>query len=158
MIKLIAVGKIKEKALATSIADYHTRIKPYSKIEIIEIKDLVNYAEDQIALNIEVKEKEAQAILKSINDRDTVILIDLHGEQLDSLQFARTFEKCLANNQKDICFVIAGSLGFGESILRRANERICLSKLTFPHQIVRLLVLEQIYRAYKINKNEIYHK
>ncbi|MFI3284255.1 MAG: 23S rRNA (pseudouridine(1915)-N(3))-methyltransferase RlmH [Erysipelotrichaceae bacterium] len=158
MIKLIAVGKIKEKSLETLIEMYFKRIKPYTKIEIKEVKDFSNFKETNVALNEEVKEKEATEILKHISDRDVVVLIDLHGKEMDSIQFANHLDKMLAESSKDICYVIAGSLGFGKQIIARSNYRICLGKLTYPHQIVRMLVLEQLYRSFKILKNEAYHK
>lgn len=158
MIKLITVGKIKEKSLESLIDMYFKRIKPYSKIEMIEVKEFANYKESNTALNEEVKAKEAIEILKRIHERDSVVLIDLHGKEMDSIQFANHIDRLLTESSKDICYVIAGSLGYGQEIIQRANYRISLGKLTYPHQIVRMLVLEQIYRSFKILKNEIYHK
>ncbi len=157
MIKIISVGKIKDKALKSLIDDYVKRIGPFSSIELIEVKDFNTKDEENESLIKIVKEKEAELILSKIKDTDFVCLMDLHGKEYDSLQFSKSLE----NKQmisKNIVYVIAGSYGYGESVYKRANEKICLSKLTFPHQIVRLLLVEQIYRAYKIINNHSYHK
>ena len=158
MIKIICVGKIKEKSLINLIDEYKKRITKFSKIDIIEVKDFSDYENNNESLIDIVKEKEGELLLRHIKDDDTVILIDLHGKHLDSLEFAKNLDKSLIEKRNDLVYVIAGSNGFGKNIYKRANNRICFSKLTFPHNIVRLLLLEQIYRSYKIINNQIYHK
>lgn len=152
MIKLICVGKVKDKNLNNLIEDYYKKINHYHKLEIIEVKD------EPIKDNEEyVLDTEADRVLKYINNDDYVILLDLHGQSYDSLSLAKHLDFLFIHNSK-IVFVIGGSLGLGKSLLDRANERIKLSDLTFLHQMCRLLILEQIYRCFKINNNEIYHK
>lgn len=158
MIKIIGIGKIKEKALTSLIDEYRKRLSAYTKLEIIEVADepaLESFSEKD---NQRVMEIEGERVLKKIKDKDYVIVLDLHGEMLSSEKLAKKIEDIQTYQSSDITFVIGGSLGLGENLLRRCNWRFKLSELTFTHQMVRVLVLEQIYRAYKINRNETYHK
>ena len=154
MITLIAVGKIKEKALTTLINEYKKRITSYSKIEIIEVSDEPN---DKLEEE-KVKELEGQRILKQIKRDSYVILLDLKGQSLDSEELAKKIEQINTYHSSNITFIIGGSLGVSESVKEKADFRLKLSEMTFPHNIVRLLILEQIYRSYKILNNETYHK
>ena len=145
MIKILCVGKIKEDYLNKLIEDYQKRINKYHKIEIIELKDNPIY------------EKEIASILKNINPSDYNIAFDIKGESLNSIEFAQKLNKTFTINS-NITFIIGGSLGLNEEILSIVNERISFSTLTFPHGLFRGILLEQIYRAFKINNNESYHK
>lgn len=156
-IKLITVGKIKDKFLQEQINEYIKRLSKYSKLSIIEvddekIKDNASAKEELI-----VKKEEGKRLLKQIKDNSFVLLIDLHGEELDSINFSNKFEQIINTNSL-IYVVIAGSLGFDEEVIKKANYRLCLSKMTFTHQQTRVLILEQVYRAFKIIHNETYHK
>ncbi len=152
MIKLVCVGKIKDPNLKALVFDYQSKISHYHKIDIIEVKD------EPIKDNVkDVLDIEADRILSKINSEDYVILLDLHGKPLDSIEFANKIDKIFLSNSK-ICFVIGGSLGLGQNIINRANFRLKLSDMTFLHQMTRLILLEQIYRSFKILNNETYHK
>lgn len=158
MIKIVAVGKVKEKYFSEGISEYLKRIQPYSKIEIVEVNDIGCPAQASLADMRIVKDKEADAILAKIDKDEYVIALDLHGKEYSSEEISKKIEDSFTYHSSKLTFVIAGSLGFGTRVIERANLRWCLSKCTFPHQMVRLILVEQIYRAYKIVKNEIYHK
>lgn len=158
MIKIISIGKIKEKHLKALCDEYTKRIQPYQKIECIEVND------EMIPMNASEKEekqvldKEAQEVLKRVKDQDYVILLDLHGEMLTSESLAKKIESIQTYNTSNITFVIGGSLGVADALVKRSDFRLKLSDLTFLHQMTRLILLEQIYRSFKILKNETYHK
>lgn len=152
MIKIISVGKIKEQALRQLINNYLKMITRFHKVVELEVKDSDNHLHSDI-----VKESEAERLLKQINDQDYVILLDLKGKYLDSLGFASTLKQ-LIDQSKTIVFVIGGSLGVADKVLKRSNLLIKLSDLTFTHNMAKLIVVEQIYRAFKINHNQTYHK
>ncbi|MDY5728362.1 MAG: 23S rRNA (pseudouridine(1915)-N(3))-methyltransferase RlmH [Erysipelotrichaceae bacterium] len=154
MISIVAVGKIKEKSLSQLIEEYKKRIGAYSKIEIIEVSDEPN---DRLS-DEKVKEIEGQRIIKQLKKDSYVILLSLKGKQMDSIKFSREIEKINTYNSSHITFVIGGSVGVSEQVEQRADLLLKLSEMTFPHNIARLLILEQIYRAYKILNNETYHK
>ena len=152
MIKIACVGKIKDKNLNALILDYQKKINNYHKLEIVEVKD--EPINDDY---FKVLQIEGQRLLDKIKDDEYVILLDLKGNNIDSIKLSHKIDKLFINNSK-ITFVIGGSLGLGENIRQRADEAIKLSDLTFLHQMTRLILLEQIYRCFKINNNEIYHK
>lgn len=158
MIKIIGIGKLKEKQLKALCDDYQKRIQPYHKIEVIEVND------ESISNNAspkeeeQIKEKEALEVLKRIKDNDYVILLDLHGKTMTSEELAQKISSIQTYHTSNITFVIGGSLGLGESLLKRSDFRLKLSDLTFLHQMTRLILLEQIYRSFKILGNETYHK
>ena len=154
MISIVAVGKIKEKSLSQLIEEYKKRIGAYSKIEIIEVSDEPN---DRLS-DEKVKEIEGQRIIKQLKKDSYVILLSLKGKQMDSIKFSGEIEKINTYNSSHITFVIGGSVGVSEQVEQRADLLLKLSEMTFPHNIARLLILEQIYRAYKILNNETYHK
>ena len=154
MISIVAVGKIKEKSLSQLIEEYKKRIGAYSKIEIIEVSDEPN---DRLS-DEKVKEIEGQRIIKQLKKDSYVILLSLKRKQMDSIKFSREIEKINTYNSSHITFVIGGSVGVSEQVEQRADLLLKLSEMTFPHNIARLLILEQIYRAYKILNNETYHK
>ena len=150
MIKIICVGSIKEPSLKTLIAEYSKRISKYTKIEIIELPDY----------NLDVKatlKQEGLNILKKIDSKDFVITLEIDGNMLNSLELAEKIRTIQINNPP-IAFVIGGSNGLDESVKARSNYALSFSKLTFPHGLFRLILLEQIYRSFKILNNESYHK
>ena len=152
MLKLICVGKVKDEHLKALIDDYTKRIGKYHKLEVIEVKDEPIRDNEKEVLDIE-----ASRILSKIDKDDYVILLDLHGSALDSVSLAEKIDNLFINHSK-IDFVIGGSLVLGEDIRNRANYKLKLSDMTFLHQMTRLIILEQIYRSFKILNHETYHK
>ena len=151
MIKIIAVGYLKEKYLKEAVEEYTKRIKKYTNIEIIEVKD-----EGIVEINKALKLEE-EKILKHISEKDFLITLEIEGKEYNSEEFAKNIEKITIENS-NITFIIGGSYGISDEIKNKANLHLSFSKMTFPHQLFRVLLLEQIYRAYKINNNEKYHK
>jgi len=151
MIKIICVGKIKEKYLNDAIKEYEKRLSKYTKLKIIEVNDIDNPNID-IVLN-----KEKELILKHIEEKDYVITLEIDGNMLSSLELANKIDN-IFNTHSNITFIIGGSYGIHKDIKNRSNYKLSFSKLTFPHQLFRVNLLEQIYRAFKINNNEAYHK
>lgn len=145
MIKIIALGKLKENYLNEFVADYLKRINKYHKIELIELKDEENLS------------NEAKNISKYIGTNDYVISLVIEGENINSTDFAKLIDKTFLN-YGTITFIIGSSTGLDESIKNRSNLKLSFSRLTFPHGLFRGILLEQIYRAFKINNNETYHK
>lgn len=156
MIKIICVGKLKEKAIATLVNDYLKRILPYTKISIDELKDYPNF-DDEASNRLSI-EKESKSILDKITVDDFVILLDLRGKYYSSIEVSELINQASIYGSKNIVFIIGGSLGVDETVVQRANTVWKLSNNTFPHGIVRVLVLEQIYRSYRILNNQAYHK
>lgn len=157
-IKIISIGKIKEKYLNDGIKEYVKRLSIFSKVELIEVADEripenASEAQEQI-----IKEKEGKKVLEKIKKDDYVILLDLHGKELDSIALSNHLQQCMVNGVGQIVFVIGGSLGLSNELVQRSNFRLCFSKLTFTHQMIKLLLLEQVYRAFKIMNNQTYHK
>ena len=151
MIKIICVGKIKEKYLLSAIEEYKKRLSKYTKLEIIEVNDIDN-PNKEIVLN-----KEKELIEKYIDSRDFVITLEIEGNMVTSVELAEKINS-IFNTNSTITFIIGGSYGLHNSIKNRSNYKLSFSKLTFPHQLFRVNLLEQIYRTYKINNNEAYHK
>ena len=145
MIKIICLGKIKEKYLNDLINDYQERIKKYHKLEIIELKDTNDLNEEK------------NNILKSINNNEFIIALDIEGKQMDSISFAKTIDETFIS-YSTITFIIGSSYGLHNEIKEKANLRLSFSKFTFPHGLFRGMLLEQLYRAFKIINNETYHK
>ncbi|MEG0469970.1 23S rRNA (pseudouridine(1915)-N(3))-methyltransferase RlmH [Amedibacillus sp. YH-ame6] len=158
MIKIVAVGKLKEKALRMQIEEYEKRLRPFTKLEIIEVSDENAPQTNSEAQNEQVKEKEGERILSKIKENEYVILLDLWGDMLNSEAFAKKIANVQTYESSNLTFVIAGSLGPGKVVYERCNYRWKLSDLTFTHQMTRVLVLEQIYRAFMIQNNNPYHK
>lgn len=148
--KIICVGKIKEEYFKNAIKEYQTRLSKYTKLEIVELND---YSLTP-SLN---KQKEGEEILKNIKDKDYVITLEITGKKYNSIELAKKIEKIQIINS-NIVFVIGGSDGLSEDVKKRSNEKISFSDLTFPHQLFRVMLLEQMYRSYKILNNESYHK
>lgn len=151
MIKIICVGKIKEKYFKDAILEYQKRISKYSKLEIVEVEDIFDQNQTII------KQKEAELLKKHISEKDYVITLEIEGKQLNSIELSKKISDTLIINS-NITFVIGGSYGIDESIKKRSNFALSFSTLTFPHQLFRIILLEQIYRSYKIMNNESYHK
>ena len=157
-IKVICVGKIKKDYLKEGITDYLKMLQPYMKTEIIEVLDSsvsINPSQSEIE---KVKKQEGMRVLKFIKDNDFVINLDLNKKELDSIEFANFIDKKLTSGNSNLTFIIGGSYGLSDELKNRANDSISLSKMTFLHQMTRLILLEQIYRAFKILNNETYHK
>ena len=151
MIKIICVGKIKEAYLKEAIEEYKKRLSKYTKLEIIELQDINNNN-----INI-ILEKEKELILNKISEKDYVITLEIEGKELSSIELSNKIDNILITNS-NITFIIGGSYGLHEEIKLRSNFKLSFSKLTFPHQLFRVMLLEQIYRSYKILNNESYHK
>lgn len=152
-INVISVGSVKEKYLQDLIADYKKRITKYAKIDLIELKDESNKINENV-----VKELEGERILNSIKDGFYVILLDLQGAMLDSVALSKKIDEIATYNSSKIAFIIGGSFGVSEAVKKRSNYMLSFSKMTFPHQLARGMLLEQIYRSFKISNNETYHK
>ncbi len=157
-INIICIGKIKENFFKESIDEYSKRLKSYCTLNITELPDEKipnNPSEKEILI---IKDKEGQNILNSLKKDSYIICMDLKGKQYTSVEFSNKIENISINNNSSITFIIGGSLGISDKVLNISNELVSFSKMTFPHQLFRVILLEQIYRAFKIIKNETYHK
>ena len=150
MIKIICVGKIKEKYLVDAIKEYTKRISKYTKVEVIEVKD------EDFDIN-KTLETEKNSILKYVDNKDYIITLDIEGNEISSVDFASKMND-IFNHNSNITFIIGGSYGLHSDIKNLSDFSLSFSKMTFPHQLFRVMLLEQIYRTYKINNNETYHK
>lgn len=157
-IKIITVGKIKEKFYRDAILEYSKRLTSYCKLNIIEVNDEMTKENASVnEVNI-VLRKEGERILKSINNNEYIIALAINGKKLDSIEFANKINDLGIHSNSNICFIIGGSLGLSDDVLKKANMKLSFSDMTFPHQLMRVILLEQIYRAFRINNNEPYHK
>ena len=157
-INIVCVGKIKEKYLKLGIDEFKKRLSKYCKLEIIELEDEKapeNLSDKEMLI---IKEKEGKKILSKIKDNSYVIALAIDGKNLSSEELAETINKLGVRGISNITFVIGGSLGLSDEVLSRADYKLSFSKMTFPHQLMRLILLEQVYRAYRINNGEPYHK
>ena len=157
-ITVIAVGKIKEKYFTLAIDEYAKRLTRYCKLEIIEIQDEKTPDNSSEATNLQIKAKEGDKVLASIKDDAYVVALAIEGKMLDSVELSEKIESLGVNGTSHITFVIGGSLGLDNRVMNRADYKLSFSKMTFPHQMMRVILLEQIYRAYRIMGNEPYHK
>jgi len=157
-ITLVTVGKIKEKYLRDAIDEYSKRLSRYCKLEIIELQDEKTPDNASEKEELQIKDKEGQSILSKIKDNAYVVAMDLKGKQISSEEFANFIDNCGLEGNSNLVFIIGGSLGLSDQVIKRANYKICFSKMTFPHQLFRVMLLEQIYRGYRIIKGEPYHK
>lgn len=151
MIKLIVVGSIKETYLKAAIEEYKKRLTKYTNLEIIEVKD------EGLLDDAKTLQKEAEKIKKHLTEKDYIITLEIEGKELSSKEFAQKLDQIFIENS-NIVFIIGGSYGLSQSIKEKASLHLSFSKMTFPHQLFRILLLEQLYRAYKIMNNEKYHK
>lgn len=157
-ITLITVGKIKEKFLRDAISEYTKRLSKYCKTNIVEISDEKTPDNASEKEEIAIKNKEGEQILKYIKDNMYVIALDLKGANLSSEEFSNYIKDLGIKGESNLAFIIGGSLGISDKVLERSNYRLCFSKMTFPHQLFRVMLLEQIYRGFRIIKGEPYHK
>ncbi len=157
-ITLITVGKLKEKYWRDAIAEYAKRLSRYCKLEMVEVADENTPDNASELLELQIKQKEGKRILDKIPDRAYVIATAILGKQMDSVEFSEKMERLGVQGQSNLVFVIGGSLGLSDEVLKRADEQISFSKMTYPHQMMRVILLEQIYRGYRIANHEPYHK
>ncbi|WP_125154146.1 23S rRNA (pseudouridine(1915)-N(3))-methyltransferase RlmH [Clostridium rectalis] len=157
-ISIICVGKLKEKYLKQAIDEYSKRLSRYCKLEIIELPDEKTPDNASYKEELQIKDKEGNMILNKIKNNSYVIAMDLSGKELNSEEFSGFISNLGIIGESNLFFVIGGSLGLSQQVIKRANYKICSSKMTFPHQLFRVMLLEQIYRAFKIMKGEPYHK
>ena len=157
-ISILTVGKIKEKYLRDAIAEYSKRLSRYCKLEIIEVADEKTPDNASETVEDSIRSKEGERLLKYIKDDAFVITLEIAGEQLTSEKFAEKINNLGIRGPSHIQFVIGGSIGLGKEILKRSDYALSFSKMTFPHQLMRVILLEQIYRSYRIISGEPYHK
>lgn len=157
-ITILTVGKIKEKYLKDAIAEYAKRLGKYCKLEIIEVADEKTPEHASRLAEDGIRAKEAQRLLKYIRQDSYVITLEIHGKQLSSEEFADQIHSLGIRGQSHITFVIGGSIGLGDEVLKRSDYALSFSNMTFPHQLMRVILLEQIYRSYRIITGEPYHK
>lgn len=157
-ITVITVGKIKEKYLKDAIFEYSKRLGKYCKLEIIEVADEKTPDHASEALEDHIRAKEAERILKQTKDDAYIITLEIQGKQLTSEEFAEKMEKLAVTGTSHIIFIIGGSIGLGKAVLEKSDYALSFSKMTFPHQLMRVILLEQIYRGYRIMNGEPYHK
>lgn len=157
-ITVIAVGKIKEKFYREAVAEYEKRLGRYCKLEIIQVEDEKTPDKAGFALEETIRRKEAERIIKYIREDACVITLEIQGKMYDSEGFADEIEKLATGGVSHIQFIIGGSLGLYEDVCKKADLAVSFSKMTFPHQLMRVILLEQIYRAYRIINGEPYHK
>lgn len=157
-ISIITVGKLKEKYLKQGIGEYVKRLSAYAKIDIIEIPDEKAPETLSEMEMLQVKAKEGERILAKISDDTHVIALAIEGKMKSSEELADTIDKLATYGKSKVAFVIGGSLGLSNEVMKRANDTLSFSKMTFPHQLMRLILVEQVYRAFRINRGEPYHK
>ena len=156
-INIVCVGKLKEEYLKSATNEYSKRLSKYCSLNFIELQDekLPNKLND--SLIDEIKQKEASKLINHIKKNSYIICLDLKGKELSSEDFSIKIDDIALNFNSSITFVIGGTLGLTDDVLNLANEKLCFSKMTFPHQLIRVFLLEQLFRAFKISKNETYH-
>ncbi len=157
-ITIISVGKIKEKFFVDAIEEYSKRLSKYCNLNIIEVKD--EKTKENASSNEEdiIKETEGKRIIEKISNSSKVIALAIEGKQFDSIELAKEIENYRVSGVSDLTFIIGGSLGLHKSVLDKADMKLSFSKMTFPHQLMRVILLEQIYRSFRIINNEPYHK
>lgn len=156
-INIVCIGKIKENFFKDAINEYSKRLSKYCNLNIIELPDekIPSKVNDKIIENI--KNTEGKKILDHLKKDSYIICLDLHGKQFSSEEFSSKLDSIALNYNSSITFIIGGTLGISNEVLNSANEKICFSKMTFPHQLIRIFLLEQLFRAFKISNNETYH-
>lgn len=157
-ITILAVGKIKEKFFRDAIAEYEKRLSRYCKLDIIEVADEKTPDNASEAEEEQIKLKEAERILNKINSDAYVITLEILGKEIDSVSFSNMLQKLGISGRSQIIFVIGGSLGLHENVSKRADMKVSFSPMTFPHQLMRVILCEQIYRGFRIMNHEPYHK
>ena len=157
-IRIITVGKIKEKYLNDGIAEYAKRLSRYCKLNFIQVPDEKTPDKASDGMNRQIKETEGNRLLSHIREQDSVIALAIEGKMLDSVELSDLIAKLGVQGKSSIAFVIGGSLGLSDAVLKRADYKLSFSKMTFPHQLMQMILLEQIYRGYRIMNHEPYHK
>ena len=157
-ITILTVGKIKEKYLKDAIAEYVKRLSRYCKLEIVEVADEKTIENASQVLETQIRDKEAERLMKYIREDAYVITLEIKGKQLTSEELSEKINQLGIQGKSHIIFVIGGSIGLGDEILKRSDYALSFSKMTFPHQLMRVILLEQIYRSYRIISGEPYHK
>jgi 23S rRNA (pseudouridine1915-N3)-methyltransferase len=157
-ITIVAVGKLKEKYLKQGIDEYRKRLTAYAKVEIVEVADEKAPENLSEADMLRVKEKEGERILAALKPDQHVVALAIEGELWSSEQLAKKLDNLATYGKSSVAFLIGGSLGLSDAVMNRANEYLSFSKMTFPHQLMRLILLEQVYRGFRINRGEPYHK
>ena len=157
-ITIVCVGKIKEKFYTMAVEEYVKRLSRYCQLKIVELKDekTPDGASDNVVEGI--KDKEGARILEAIKDNSYVIALAIEGKQLDSVELSKKMDQLMLEGNSNVVFVIGGSLGLSKQVLARADYKLSFSKMTFPHQLMRVILLEQVYRGFRISNNEPYHK
>ena len=156
-ISIICIGKIKENYLKDAINEYSKRLSKFCNLKITELSDEKLPSKINDSIIAEIKNKECDKIIDAIKKDSYVICLDLKGKEYSSEDFSKKIENIALNFNSSITFIIGGTLGLNEKVLSLANEKICFSKMTFPHQLIRVFLLEQLFRAFKISNNETYH-
>lgn len=157
-VTIISVGKIKEAFYRDAIAEYSKRLSAYCKLEIKEVSDEKTPDGASKELEKQILDKEGKRILKALDENGYLIALAIEGKQYDSVAFAKHMDGLAVSGKSHIQFIIGGSLGLSEEVLSKADEKLSFSKMTFPHQLMRVVLLEQIYRGFRINTNAPYHK
>ena len=157
-ITLVTVGKIKEKYLEQAIAEYSKRLARYCKLEILQVADEKTPEGASAAVEEQIKEKEGERILSQVRDGSFVIALAIEGKMMSSEELAQKMDRLAVEGTSKITFIIGGSLGLSRKVLERADFLLSFSKMTFPHQLMRVILLEQIYRSYRIITGQPYHK
>jgi len=157
-ITMITVGKIKEKYLKDAIAEYSKRLSKYCKLDIAEVADEKTPDNANEVVENQIRSKEAERILKHVKENAFIITLEINGKQLTSEELAKKIDNLGIQGHSHIIFIIGGSIGLGQEVLSKSNYALSFSKMTFPHQLMRVILLEQIYRSYRIINGEPYHK
>ncbi len=157
-ITLVTVGKIKEKYFRDAIAEYQKRLSKYCRLEIVEVADEKTPDKASETEEAQIRQREAARILKAVRDNAYCIALTIDGKKRDSVNLATHIEQLGLSGKSNLVFVIGGSLGLHDSVVQRADETLSFSELTFPHQLMRVILLEQIYRCFRIINNDPYHK
>ena len=157
-VTILCVGKIKEDFYRKAILEYEKRLGRYCKVDIIEVADEKTLDSASAALEAQIKEKEGERLLRHVREGMYVVALAIDGRHLDSVQLSEKIDRLGVSGNSHLAFVIGGSLGLSRQVLKRADERISFSQLTFPQQLMRVILLEQIYRSFRIIRHEPYHK
>ena len=157
-IRILSVGKIREAYLTAAIAEYAKRLSRYCKLTFVQVADEKTPDQASEAVNKKIRETEGERLLKNIREQDYVLALAIEGKMPDSVELSRKLEQLGISGKSSLTFVIGGSLGLSDAVLKRADEKISFSRLTFPHQLMQVILLEQIYRSFRIMHHEPYHK
>ena len=157
-IRIVTVGKIKEKYLKDGIAEYAKRLSRYCRLSFHQVADEKTPDKASDALNRQIKDIEGERLMKQIRDQDYVIALAIDGKMLDSVELSQRLSRLGVEGKSSLTFVIGGSLGLSDQVLNRADFKLSFSKMTFPHQLMQMILLEQIYRSFRIQNGEPYHK